>query len=86
MPQGRWNLSSLTRDLTHAPCIGKQILNLWTTKEVLVFWIILIALLMDVEENGLQDCKALLSSGPSEAVLKAAKLILMMQRTVSTRT
>ena len=85
MPQGRWDLTSLTRDLTHVPCIGKQILNHWTTKEVLVFWIILIALLMDVE-NGLQDCKALLSSGPSEAVLKAAKRILMMQRTVSTRT
>ena len=86
LPQGRWDLSSLTRDLTHTPCIGKQVLNHWTTKEVHVFWIILVALLMDVEKNGLQDCKTLLSSGPSEAVLKTAKLILMMQRTVSTRT
>ena len=83
MPRG---LRSPARDRTHIPSIGKQVLNHWTTKEVHVFWIILVALLMDVEKNGLQDCKALLSSGPSEAVLKTAKLILMTQRTVSTRT
>ena len=28
------NLSSLTRDQTCVPCIGKQILNHWTTREV----------------------------------------------------
>ena len=28
--------SSLTRDQTHVPCIGRQILNHWTTREVLV--------------------------------------------------
>ena len=29
-----WDLSSLTRDQTHVPCIGRQILNHWTTREV----------------------------------------------------
>ena len=27
--------SSWSRDTTHVPCIGRQILNHWTTKEVL---------------------------------------------------
>ena len=31
--RGRWDLSSLTRYLTHAPCIGRRILNHWTTRE-----------------------------------------------------
>ena len=26
-----WDLSSLTRDRTHIPCIGRQSLNHWTT-------------------------------------------------------
>ena len=39
-----WNLSSLTRDQTHIPCIGRQILNYWTIKKVLfsrisLYWI-----------------------------------------------
>ena len=29
------DLSSLTRDWTHNPCIGRQILNYWTYREVL---------------------------------------------------
>ena len=29
-----WDLSSLTRYHTHVPCIGKRILNHWTTREV----------------------------------------------------
>ena len=29
-----WDLSSLTRDRNHIPCIGRRILNLWTTREV----------------------------------------------------
>ena len=29
-----WHLSSLTRDQTCVPCIGKWILNHWTTREV----------------------------------------------------
>ena len=33
-PWGMWELSSLTRDQTHTPCIGKQNLNHWTTREV----------------------------------------------------
>ena len=31
---GTWDLSSPTRDQTHVPCIGRQILNHWTTSEV----------------------------------------------------
>ena len=30
---GMWDLSSLTRDQTYVPCIGRQILNYWTTKK-----------------------------------------------------
>ena len=37
LPHGRWDLSSQTRDQTHVPCIGRQILNHWTTKEVPLF-------------------------------------------------
>ena len=29
-----WGLKSLVKDQTCIPCIGRQILNLWTTKEV----------------------------------------------------
>ena len=29
-----WDLSSLTGDQTHVPCIARQILNHWTTREV----------------------------------------------------
>ena len=35
LPQGVWDFNSLTRDQTHITCIGKQILNHWTTREVL---------------------------------------------------
>ena len=31
-PGGVWDLSSLTRDQTHVPCIGGQILNHWITQ------------------------------------------------------
>ena len=33
-PGGMSVLSSLTRDRTHIPCIGRQSLNHWTTREV----------------------------------------------------
>ena len=33
---GMWDFSSLTRDWTRTPCIGRQILNHWTTREVAV--------------------------------------------------
>ena len=43
LPQGLWNLSSPTRDRTWIPCITKQILNHWTTREVpefsLIVWL-----------------------------------------------
>ena len=31
---GMWDLSSLTRDQTHIPCIRRKILNHWTIREV----------------------------------------------------
>ena len=34
LPCGMWDLSSPTRDQTRVPCIGRQILNYWTTREV----------------------------------------------------
>ena len=34
---GMWDLSSLARDRTHTPCIERQSLNLWATREVHVF-------------------------------------------------
>ena len=34
LPDGMWDLSSLTRDQTLIPCIGRWILNRWTTREV----------------------------------------------------
>ena len=33
-PHSMWNLSSLTRDRTRAPCIGRRILNHWITREI----------------------------------------------------
>ena len=33
-PCGMWDLSSLTRLQTHIPCVGRQSLNHWTTREV----------------------------------------------------
>ena len=32
-----WDPSSLTRDQTHIPCIGRRILNHWTAREVPIF-------------------------------------------------
>ena len=34
MPHGMWDISSPTRDQTHVPCIGRWMLNYWTTREV----------------------------------------------------
>ena len=34
MPCGMWYLTSPTRDWTCVPCIGRRILNHWTTREV----------------------------------------------------
>ena len=36
-----WDLSSLTRDWTHVPCIGRRILKHWTTSEVPRDWILI---------------------------------------------
>ena len=33
-PQGMWDLSSLTKDRTCTPCIGRRSLNHWTAREV----------------------------------------------------
>ena len=32
--QGMWDLNSMTRERTHIPCIGRWILNHWTTRKV----------------------------------------------------
>ena len=34
-PGDMWDLSSLTRDWTHTPCIDRQSINRWTTREAL---------------------------------------------------
>ena len=34
LPHGMWDLNPPTRDQTHIPCIGRHILNHWTTREV----------------------------------------------------
>ena len=31
---GMWDLSSITRDITCTPCLGKQSCNHWTTREI----------------------------------------------------
>ena len=33
MARGTWNPNSLTRDRTRIPCVARQILNQWTTRE-----------------------------------------------------
>ena len=33
---GMWDLRPLTRDWTYTPCVGRQSLNHWTSREVLV--------------------------------------------------
>ena len=34
LPDSMWDLTSPTRDQTCVPCVGRQILNPWTTREV----------------------------------------------------
>ena len=43
LPCGTWGLSSPIRDQTSVPCIGRWILNHWTTREVLtvIFYILI---------------------------------------------
>ena len=65
-PRGMWDLSSLTRDWTCTPCIGRRSLNHWTAREVtrvsisFKFWCIL------------QNCSLgkVYSSMPSQVVYK----------------
>ena len=40
-PRGMWDLSSLTRDRTLTPCIGRQSLDHWTAREVPGFFFFL---------------------------------------------
>ena len=40
LPHGMWDLSSLTRDRTHIPCIGRWILYHWTTRKVPTYLIL----------------------------------------------
>ena len=34
LPRGMWDLPTLCRDQTRVPCIGRRILNHWTTREI----------------------------------------------------
>ena len=34
LPHGMFDLGSQTRDRTHIPCFGRQVLNPWTSREV----------------------------------------------------
>ena len=34
LPRAKWDLNSSTKDRTCIPCIGRLILNHWTTREV----------------------------------------------------
>ena len=43
-PWGMWDLSSPTKDWTCTPCIGRQDLHHWTTREILVKWVKVIQL------------------------------------------
>ena len=38
LPHSMWDLSYLTRDRTRVPCIARQIINSWTTREVPVLF------------------------------------------------
>ena len=42
MPCSMWDLSSLTRDQTCVLCIGRWILNHWTTREVPLFTLLIV--------------------------------------------
>ena len=58
-PWGMWYLSSLTRTLTLAPCIGRQCLNRWTAREVPPKFLIIILLLkvcINIVENREKKC------------------------------
>ena len=39
-PRGTWYLSSLTRDWTRIPCIGRQSLNHWTAREITMWFLV----------------------------------------------
>ena len=38
--RGLWELSSLTRDGTHTPCIGRQSPDRWTAREALSLFLV----------------------------------------------
>ena len=56
MLQGMWDLSSLTWDRAHITCIGRWILNNWTTREVLVL------LVLELHISGIIHCLWYLAS------------------------
>ena len=39
-PRSMWDLSALTKDGNCTPCLGRQSLNPWTTREILVFLLV----------------------------------------------
>ena len=61
-----WDLSSLTRDQTRIPCIGRQSLNLWTAGEVPDFPI------LDLEDGSFYSIFFLLGGSVSSRLRTAA--------------
>ena len=62
-----WDLSSLTRDRTHIPCIVRQILYHWTIREVpgrriLFFWFVCLFIYLLLAVLGLCCCARAFSS------------------------
>ena len=58
-PWSMWYLSSLTRTLIRAPCIGRQYLNHWTAREIPPKFLIIILLLkvcINIVENREKKC------------------------------
>ena len=50
-PRGMWDLSSLTRDQTRTPCVGRQSLNHWTVREVLTIRFSTVEAIGDLHKN-----------------------------------
>ena len=51
LPHGMWDLSSLTRNRTCVPCIERQILNHWTTREVPLHHCLFLKLFYHLQEK-----------------------------------
>ena len=62
LPHSMWDLSSPTRGWTCVPCIGRQILNHWTAREVLHIYFRISSSQPCLKTTGLYENLLLLSS------------------------